>query len=94
MSENYLTDQKGKEKRTHAPVSSGSRLFTATLLKFSVYYTAFSAPYFALDHFAHFIWGASKPVSVLTDNRRLTQFFSVKKRTPILMEMFGQNFTA
>ena len=33
MIEDYLIDQKGK---TYAPVSFGSRLFTTTLLKFSV----------------------------------------------------------
>ena len=31
-----------------------------------------------MDHFAHFIWGAFKPVLVLTDNRSLTQFFQSK----------------
>ena len=31
--------------------------------------------YFALDNSAHFIWGATKPVLVLTDNRSLTQIF-------------------
>ena len=38
MIEDYLIDQKGKTKKTYAPVSFGSRLFTTTQLKFSVYY--------------------------------------------------------
>ena len=79
MIEDYLIDQKGKTKKTYAPVSFGSRLFTTTQLKFSVYYKEFLALNFALDDFAHFIWGATKPVLVLTDNRSLTQFFSRKK---------------
>ena len=84
MIEDYLIDQKGKTKKTYAPVSFGSRLFKTTQLKFSVYYKEFLALYFALDHFAHFIWGATKPVLVLTDNRSLTQFFQSKSIHPSL----------
>ena len=79
-----MIDQKGKTKKTYAPVSFGSRLFTTTQLKFSVYYKEFLALYFALDHFAHFIWGATKPVLVLTDNKSLTQFFQSKSIHPSL----------
>ena len=78
MIEDYLIDQKGKTMKTYAPVSFGSRLFTTTQLKISVYYKEFLALYFALDHFAHFIWGVTIPVLVLTDNRSLTQFFQSK----------------
>ena len=84
MIEDYLQDQNGKEKKTYAPVSFGSRLFTATQLKFSVYFKEFLALYFALDHFSHFIWGATKPVLILTDNRSLTQFFQSKTIHPSL----------
>ena len=84
MIEDYLFDQQGKEKKVYAPVSFGSRLFGPTQLKFSVYYKEFLALYFALDHFAHFIWGATKPVLVLTDNRSLTQFFQSKSIHPSL----------
>ena len=69
MIEVYFIDQKGKSKKTYAPVFFGSRLFTTTQLKFSVYYKDFLNLYFALEHFAHFIWGATKPVLILTDNR-------------------------
>ena len=55
MIEDYLIDQKGKPKKTYAPVSFGSRLFTATQLMISFHYEEIFAPYFALDHFAHFI---------------------------------------
>ena len=34
MIEDYLNDQKGKTKKTYAPVFFGSRLFTTTQLKF------------------------------------------------------------
>ena len=53
--EELLIDQKGKTKKTYAPVTIGSKLITATELKFSVYYKEILALRFALDHFAHFI---------------------------------------
>ena len=84
MIEDYLTDQKGKTKKTYAPVSFGSRLFTTTQLKFSVYNKEFLALYFALDRFAHLIWAATKAVLVFTDKRSLTQFFQSKSIHPSL----------
>ena len=38
MIEDYLIDQKGITTKIYAPVTFGSRLFTSTQLKFSVYY--------------------------------------------------------
>ena len=82
MVEDYVkTDNRG-EMKTYAPVSFGSRLFNTAQLKFSIYYKEFLALYFALDHFSHFIWGSSKPVIILTDNRSLTQFFQAKTIPP------------
>ena len=76
--EGYLIDQKGKTKKTYAPVSFGSRLFTTTQLIISVYLEEFLALFFALDHFAQLIWGATKSVRVLTDHRNSTQFIQSK----------------
>ena len=82
MTEDYVkTENKGSIK-TYAPVSFQSRVFTEPQLKFSIYYKEFLALYFALDHYAHLIWGASKPVIVLTDNRSVTQFYQSKSITP------------
>ena len=82
MVEDYVkTDNKG-EMKTYAPVSFGSRLFNTAQLKFSIYYKEFLALYFVLDLFSHFIWGSSKPVIILTDNRSLTQFFQAKTIPP------------
>ena len=82
MIEDYLIDQKSKTKKTYAPEFSGSKLFTTTQLKLSVYFKQFLALYFTLDLFAHFIWGASKPVLVLADNRSPTQHFQSKSIHP------------
>ena len=84
MIEDYCKDQKLKEKKTYAPVAFGNRLFNTGQLKFSIYYKEFLGLYFALEHFAHFIWGTEKPVIVLTDNRSLTSFFQAKTIPPSL----------
>ena len=84
MVEDYVNETGKKEKKTYAPVSFGSHLFNATQLKFSIYYKEFLALYYALDYFSHYIWGSSKQVIILTDNKSLTQFFQSKVIPPSL----------
>ena len=78
MIEDYITDQSGKTYKTYVPVSFGSKIFTPTYLKLSIYAKEFLAVHFAFDTFAHILWGSTKPVLVLTDNRSLTRFFQAK----------------
>ena len=84
MVEDYLDENNTKEPKKYAPVSFGSQAFKTPQLKYSIYYKEFLALYFALEHFAHFIWGSFNPVVVLTDNRSLTQFFQSKTIPPSL----------
>ena len=60
------------------------RVLTITQLKFSVCYKGFLALFFSLDHFADFIWGATKAVLVLRDKRSLTQFLRSESIHPSL----------
>ena len=76
MIEDYLEQKDGNKKKAYAPVSYGSQLFNASQLKMSTYCKKFLALYFALECFSHFIWGAEKPVIILTDNKSLTSFFN------------------
>ena len=84
MIEDYLVEKDGKKKQAYAPVSFGSQFFNTSQLKMSTYCKEFLALYFALEHFSHFIWGAEKPVIVLTDNKSLTSFFQSKSLHPSL----------
>ena len=59
-------------------------MFNATQLKFSIYYKEFLALYYALEYFSHHIWGSSKQVIILTDNKSLTHFFQSKITPPSL----------
>ena len=76
--EDYATDQSGKQYKTYVPVFFGPKIFTPTHLKLAIYAKEFLAVHFAFDNFAHILWGSTKPVLVLTDNKSLTRFFRAK----------------
>ena len=84
MIKDYLERKDGKKKQAYAPVSYGSQSFNASQLKMSTFCKEFLALYFALEYFSHFIWGAGKPVFILTDNKSLTSFFQSKSLHPAL----------
>ena len=84
MIEDYLEQKDGTKKQAYAPVSFGSQLFNTSQLKMSTYCKEFLALYCALEYFSHFIWGAEKPVIILTDNKSLTSFFQSKSLHPAL----------
>ena len=78
-------DQKIQSKRkTYAPVAFGSKVFSHTQLKMSIYLTEFLAIYMAFIEFAHILWETSKPTIVLTDNKSFTRFFQTKAIPPSL----------
>ena len=84
MIEDYLNQDSTGAVKTYAPVSFGSKLFNSSQLKLSIYCKEFLSLYFALEQFAHFVWGAVKPVIVLTDNKSLVRFFQAKTLPPTL----------
>ena len=78
MIEDYITDQSSKTYKIYVPVSFGSKFFTPTYLKLSIYAEKFLAVHFAFDTLARILWGSAKPVQVLTDNCSLTRSFQAK----------------
>ena len=84
MIEDYLAENNESNMKIYAPVSFGSKLFNNSQLKLSIYCKEFLSLYFALEQFAHFIWGSNKPVIVLTDNKSLVRFFQAKTLPPTL----------
>ena len=78
-------DQKIQSKRkTYAPVPFGSKIFSPAQLKMSIYSKKFLAIYIILFEFAHFLWAATKPTIVLTDNKSVTGSFQTKAIPPAL----------
>ena len=53
-------------------------------------YAEFLAMHFAFDEFGHILWGAMKPIIVMTDNKALTRFFRAKHIPPSLWNFCDQ----
>ena len=66
---------------------SGFRLknFSLSQIKMSIYAKDFLAKYFAFMEYSHILWGSTKPVIVLTDNKSVTRFFQTKIIPPALL---------
>ena len=72
------------KRKTFAPVAFGSKMFSLTQLKMSIYSKELLAIYMAFVEFAHISWEATKPTDVLTDNKSVTRFFLTKAIPPSL----------
>ena len=71
-------------RKAFAPVAYGSKTFSPTQLKMSIYAKEFLAKFFAFKEFGHIFWGTPKPVIILTDNKSVTRFFQTKIIPPTL----------
>ena len=71
-------------RKAFAPVAYGSKTFSPTQLKMSIYAKEFLAIFFAFKEFGHIFWGTPKPVIILTDNKSVTRFFQTKISPPTL----------
>ena len=70
--------------KAFAPVAYGSKTFSPTQLKMSIYAKEFLAIFFAFIEFGHIFWGTPKPLIILTDNKSVTRFFQTKIIPPTL----------
>ena len=70
------------EAKKVRPVAFGTKLFSPTQLKMSIYSKEFVAIYMAFLEFARFLWEATKPTIVLTANKSVTRFFQTKANPP------------
>ena len=71
-------------KKSYALIAYGSKTFTPSQLKMSIYAKEFLAIYYAFKEFGHIFWGAPKPITILTDNKSVTRYFQTKIITPTL----------
>ena len=72
------------KRKTFAPVAFGSRVFSPSQLKMSIYCKEFLAIYHAFLEYSHILWETTLPTLVLTDNRSVTRFFQTKTIPPAL----------
>ena len=71
-------------RKTYAPVAFGSKMFSPSQIKMSIYAKEFLAIYFAFMEYSHILWESTKPVVVRTDNKSVTRFFQTKIIPPAL----------
>ena len=83
LTEDYSETQSGSLKK-YAPVAFGSKKFQGGQMSLTMYAKEFLAMHFAFDEFGHILWGAKKPIIVMTDNKALTRFFQAKHIPPSL----------
>ena len=72
------------KRKTFAHVAFGSRVFSPSQLKMSIYCTEFLAIYHAFLEYSHILWETTLPTLVLTDNRSVTRFFQTKTTPPAI----------
>ena len=72
------------DKKSYAPIAYGSKTFTPSQLKMSIYAKEFLAICYAFNEFGHIFWGTPQPVTILTDNKSVTRFFQTKIIPPPL----------
>ena len=71
-------------RKTYAPIANGSKTYSPSQTKMSIYAKEFLAIYMAFEEIGHIFWGATKPVISMTDCKSVTRFFQSKMVPPPL----------
>ena len=71
-------------RKTYAPIAYGSKTYSPSQIKMSIYAKEFLAIYMASKDFELVFWGATKPVIIMTDSKSVTRFFQTKMIPPPL----------
>ena len=71
-------------RKTYAPIAYGSKTYSPSQIKMSIYAKELLAIYMAFKEFGHVFWGATKPVIIMTDSKSVTRFFQTKMIPPPL----------
>ena len=71
-------------RKTYAPIAYGSKTYSPSQIKMSIYAEEFLAIYMAFKEFGHIFWGATKPVIIMADSKSVTRFFQTKMIPPPL----------
>ena len=69
-------------RKTYPPIAYGSKTFSPSQIKMSIYAKEFLAIYMAFKEFGHILWGATEPVVIMTDSKSVTRFFQTKMIPP------------
>ena len=75
-------------RKTYAPIAYGSKIYSTSQIKMSIYAKEFLAIYMAFKEFGHIFWGATKPVIIMTDSKSAISFLQTKMIPPPLWNAF------
>ena len=71
-------------RKSDTPIAYGSKTYSPSQIKLSIYAKEFLAIYMVFKDFGHIFWGATKPVIIITDSKSVTRFFQTKTIPPPL----------
>ena len=71
-------------RKTYAPIACGSKTHSPSHIEKSIYAKELPAIYMAFKEFGHILWGATRPVVIMTDSKSVTRFFQTKMIPPPL----------
>ena len=76
--EDDLNQKYTSTRKTYAPIAYGSKTYSPSQIKMSIYAKEFLAIYMAFKDFGHVFWDATKPMIIMTDSKSVTRFFQTK----------------
>ena len=71
-------------RKNYALIAYGSKTYSPSQIKMSIYAKEFLAIYMAFKEFGHIFWGATKPVIIMKESKSVTRFFQTKMIPPPL----------
>ena len=71
-------------RKTYAPIAYGSKIYSPSQTKMSIYAKEFLAIYMAFKEFGFIFWVTTKPVIIMTDSNSVTRLFQTKMIPPPL----------
>ena len=84
LMENDPNQRYSSTRITYAPIANGSKTYSPSQIKISIYSKEFLPNYMAFKEFGNKFWGATKPVITMTDSKSVTTLFQTKMITPPL----------
>ena len=69
---------------TYATIAYGSKTYTPSNNKMSIYAKGFLVIYLAFKEFGHLFWGATKPLMIITNSKSVTRPIQAKTIPPLL----------
>ena len=71
-------------RKTYAVIAYGSKTYSPSQIKMSIFAKEFLAIYMAFKEFGQILWGATKPVIIMTVSKSVIRFFQTKRIRPPL----------